>query len=295
MSLRHEMISALCLLDGEKGRSLFKFSSDEELLTATAQEPANPSAKLTRRQIKEKLLKIAQSSKTSPFNEIHPEWILEKLEGESPRVLKFVNERWSGKESRMSAELSEIVWRLVERKIDLPEKVPAQGSFGFENMSWLQEDELKVLFHELGVREIIKAFQGVPHKILKPFFARFSLKEATDLRRRIEMPGSKFSEVERSKAQKNILSLSLDEKNHDEIMHDIGIAVFMKATSIDDEKWMEWIFQKFPPLMGYRLKRDYFENRSEQKGLLQRERESILATVVDLADQKRIRRYWKAR
>lgn len=295
MSLRHEMLSALCLLDHEKGRTLFQFSSDEALLNEEAQVSGTQNSKLSRRQVKEKLLKIAQSAKTSPFNEIHPEWILEKLEGESPRVLKFVNDKWSGKEIKMSPEIADLVWKLVERKIDLPEKVPAHGSFGFENISWLQEDELKILFHELGVCEIVKAFQGVPNKILKPFFARFSLKEATDLRHRIERSGFKLSETERSKAQKNILNLTLEEKTHDEIMYDIGVTVFMKATALEDEKWMEWIFQKFPPSIGYQLKRTYFEHRSEDLLDLKRSREAILAVMVDLAEHNKIRRYWKAR
>ncbi|QQR79683.1 MAG: hypothetical protein IPJ69_10045 [Deltaproteobacteria bacterium] len=220
---------------------------------------------------------------------------MEKLEGESPRVLKLVNDKWSGKDIKMSPEIADLVWKLVEKKIDLPEKVPAHGSFSFENISWLQEDELKTLFHELGACEIAKAFQGVPNKILKPFFARFSLKEATDLRHRIEKSGYKFSETERSQAQKNILNLSIEEKTHDEIMYDIGVTVFMKSTSTEDEKWMEWIFQKFPPSTGYQLKRAYFENRSEDLTTVKRSRESILGIVVNLADQNKIRRYWKAR
>ncbi|QQR79682.1 MAG: hypothetical protein IPJ69_10040 [Deltaproteobacteria bacterium] len=67
MSLRHEMLSALCLLDHEKGRSLFQFYSEEALLDEEAQATGNQNSKLSRRQIKEKLLKIAQSSKASPL------------------------------------------------------------------------------------------------------------------------------------------------------------------------------------------------------------------------------------
>ncbi len=299
-SIRQEMLVALSLL--EKDQNLFQFSAEQEdleELSATLEKSQN--SKTNRRQLKEKFLKIvqvAQATKASPFQDIHPEWILEALEGESARVMKLVNDKWSGKESKLSPDIAALVWKLVESKLDLPQKTAVQGAFGFPNISWLQEDELKILFQEIGLSEIIKAFQGVPGKIIKPFLARFSLKEATDLRKRIEDAHSHFSEkaqADRAEAQKTILSISMEDKTRDEVLYDIGVIVFMRATCAADATWMPLIYQKFPPALGYPLKRAYLDEQAEDESSVRKSRDRILKIVVELAEKGKIRRYWKAR
>ena len=302
-SIRQEMLVALSLL--EKDQNLFQFSAEQEdleELSATLEKSQN--SKTNRRQLKEKFLKIvqvAQATKASPFQDIHPEWILEALEGESARVMKLVNDKWSGKESKLSPDIGALVWKLVESKLDLPHKTAVQGAFGLPKISWLQEVELKILFEEIGLREIIKAFQGGPRKIIKPFLARFSLKEATDLRKRIEDAHSHFSEkaqaalTDRAEAQKTILSISMEDKTRDEVLYDIGVIVFMRATCAADATWMSLIYQKFPPALGYPLKRAYLDEQAEDESSVRKSRDRILKIVVELAEKGKIRRYWKAR
>lgn len=296
-ALRQEMLVALSLLEGHK--DLFQFSAEQEVLEKISHTlEKNQAPQINRRQLKENFLKIAQkaqSEKASPFQDIHPEWILEALEGESGRVMKLVHDKWAGKESPVSSDVAALVWKLVETKLDLPQKTIVQGAFDFPNISWFQHDELKILFQEVGLAEIVKAFQGVPGKILKPFLARFSLKEATDLRKRIEEASIHFSEKDRSEAQKTILSIPMDGKTRDEVLYDIGVVVFMRAASEADAAWMPLLYQKFPPALGYPLKRAYLNRQFSDEKTLKRTRDHILKIVVELTEKGKIRRYWKAR
>jgi hypothetical protein len=300
---RREILARLCLMgEGEKGLDLLAFASKEDEAG------------------KEQLGRVRRLSHLRPVSvleEIHPGWILEKLRGESPRLLGLVCRFVTGEKAQylishlapeerkrlpkvresydLSPQLVEIVRELVEKSlaVSLPQR--AGEAFGFSHIAWMRDDDLRTFFRDLGLEEIRKAFAEVEPQIFRAFLARFSPAEAKEIRGRIET-GKAVSLEEKRAAQKHLVSLSLEngELPPDALFREIGYSVFARALSPDDRDWAEWICQKLAPEDGYRLKRMVQERTASQpETTLQERKEKILHRLSLLAQKGLIRRYWK--
>ena len=131
---RNELVASLCLMDEGGGRNLFIHASaqDEQELNRIADRIAKEGTP------GEEFHKLKRSHPASALTEVHPGWILEKLEGESPRILgllcrflpgdrvKFLIDHLPASKKkllpkinesyRISSEIGEIVRGLVEKK-----------------------------------------------------------------------------------------------------------------------------------------------------------------------------------
>src|SRR5205085_2215150 len=107
---------------------------------------------------------------------------------------------------------------------------------------------------------------------------------------RIEGGGDVSIEA-RKKAQKHVVSLSLEDLSSEPLFREIGFSVFAKALSAEDCEWVDLICQKLVPEEGYRLKR-IIQQTEEPEGAAERKQE-ILNRVSVLGRKGSIRRYWR--
>ncbi len=313
---RTELLAALCLMnEGENARALFAFASetDEPELGKVADRLLRE-GEVDSNALMARIRKLRGFSLGSGFSDIHPGWILEKLEGESPRVLGLLCRFLTGDkikyliehlpESRrkllpkvnesykVSSQVSEIVRALAEKRLTF--SVPRQGgAFSFAHLTVLKTDDLRALFRDLGIEEIRKAFKDVEPQVLRAFLARFVPKMAREIRERIEHGGSVPRDVHQE-AQRHLVSLPLEKLPVEEIFREIGYSAFAYALEVEDRAWADMIYHKLPPEEGYRLKRvmqDTVKRRAF--AAVEARRQEILARVAFLAKTGAIRKYWK--
>lgn len=311
---RQEMLAALCLIgEGEAGRKLFAFAGKKEQpeLDVIAGRICE-GEKVKRKELLGRIQKIAQLNRFSLLEEIHPGWIMEKLQNESPRVIGLLCRFLSGEKAQylighlsvedrnrlpklndsylVAPEIVEIVRHLVEKKLNIAPLPRLSGNFSFTHIALLRSEDLRIFFWDLGLEEIRRAFHDVDPQMFRAFLARFSTKEAKEIRERIES-GGKVTVEEKREAQRHLVSLTLEHLPSDALLREIGYSVFSRALFPAESAWVERICQKLSPTEGYRLKRVLQEPKSvaspEQK------REEIMKRLFSLAKSGLIRYYWR--
>lgn len=262
-----------------------------------------------------RLQKAKQTAPVSGLHQVHPGWILEKLEEESPLVLgilcrflpgdkvKYILEHLPlakrkkmpklSDSYRVPARISEIIREGVEKKF--PHEIPEQtgSSFSLPHVCLMRTDDVKTLFRDLGLEEIRKAFKDADPHVLKAFLARFVPKIAKEIKERLEY-GGKVAAGVRQEAQKHLVTLPLEKLPVEGLFVEIGYSVFARALLPEDISWAEMIYQKLPPDEGYRLKRTLHETVAARPSAgIQEKKNQILARITALAEKGLIRRYWK--
>ncbi len=314
---KNELVAALCLMhEGETGPALFAFASpqDEKDLIAISARLGKEGA-IDPDDVLARIQKTKRTQLTSGLDQVHPGWILEKLEGESPLVLGIVCRNLSGDKVKyliehlpeaerrrlpkvsesyhVSSQIAEIVKEGVERKFayNLPEAV--DSSFSLPHVTLIKPDDLKTLFWDLGLEEIRKAFRDSDPNVLKAFLARFSPKMAKEIRDRIQYGGAVPTDVHQE-AQKHLVTLPLEKLPVERLFVEIGYSVFARALGPEDFEWAEIVYQKLPPEEGYRLKRVMTETvPAKSHPSLQTKKDLILGRIYHLVEKGQIRRYWK--
>ncbi len=315
--MNHQFLAAFCLMksSGIKGENLFSFVSENEepqLHKIAESFLKNPSI-----DFKECVKHLRQVShlQTSSLDEIHPGWILEKLKDESPRILGLLCRFLTGDKVRyilnhlpvqernkipkikeafcIPPVLLSLIQTLIEKKVHVTMPSRSGETFSLEHLAWFKEEDLKILFKDLGLEEIRQAFYEVSPKILRPFLARFSLSEATEIRRRLDH-GGRVSVENKKKSQKHILSLKLESLSSQNLISEIGCSVFASALLSEDKSWAEIVCQKVSPEEGYRLKRMIQEADSHKTlSEVQASRNEILTRIRMLGEKGLIKRYWR--
>lgn len=315
-----EMLAALCLIgDGEKGKDLFAFASlrDHEGLLRIADRICRD-GEIHRKEILGRIQRTRRLSGFSALQEIHPGWIAEKLGGESPRLfgllcrflpgdkVRYLIHQLSGGRSltqwpkmnesyRVAPEIVEIVRRLIEVQLTPPVSLPEGDSFSFFHIARMKGDDVRVLFWDLGLEEIRRAFQGVEPRVLRAFLSRFSPKEAGEISGRIRH-GANVPGDRRRSAQRHLVSLPLGPVSAGDLLREIGYSVFAQALSPEEGAFGELVCEKLSPEEGYRLKRVIQESVAS-RGIpsqgVPENKEEILGRLSWLAEKGIIRRYWK--
>lgn len=314
---RNELIACLCLMnEGKQGRELFTFASppDEAELNKIADRLGREGISDTDDMMAQ-IRKLKGARVASGLGEIHPGWILEKLEGESPRVLgilcrflpgdkvKFLIDHLPSSERkrlpkvnesyRISPPIAEIVRSLVEKKLALSVPRSEGASFSLPHAALMKTDDIRTLFRDLGLEEIRKAFTNVEPRVLKAFLARFSPAMAKEVRGRIDHGRAVTPEAKRE-AQGHLVSLPMEKLPLEEMLREIGYSALARALSPTDLPWAEMICQKLPPEEGYRLKRVFQDQVAGRPSMILEEKKSeILGRIFILAEKGLIRRYWK--
>ncbi|GEM_PF-3105293 len=316
-----EILAALCLMkDGAEARDLFAFLSAHDQQKLEQISKSSPHQKES--DVKEFLNRFQKVKKIKSFSlldEIHPGWILDKLEDESPRVLGLLCRFLPGDRAReliqylplsirqklpklnesyrVSPDILDIVKRLVEKKLSYAIYPPEDSSFSFAHIAWMKPDDLRKLFYDLGLDEVRKAFFRVEPTTLRTFLSRFPTHEAKEIRQRIEHGGA-VSLAKKQESQKHLLLLHLEHFSAEELILEIGYSVFARALMVEEKKWADVICHKMEPKEGVRFKRLVQESISQVADHLgiqgiQERKEAILQRVSVLMDKKSICRYWK--
>ncbi len=314
---KNEIVAALCSLQGDQGKRLFAFSSpeDEENLNQIAERFSAGSPDSGPEALLKRAASLRRIAPQSLLNDIHPGWLLEVLEGESPRVIGVMCRFLSGDKVRyildrlspeirvqmptvnesyfVSSAVADIVRSSIEKRFSFPETAP-EGAFSFSHIVLMKGDDLRALFRDLGLEEIRKAFHKVEPDVLRAFLTRFHPKLAREIRERIDHPGS-VAPAARAEAQKHVVSLPLDRMPVEDILRDIGYSFFAQAVEETEVSWMQALCLRLAPEEGYRLKRflrDYAGKRSQ--GAIASKREEILKRISILMEKGIVKRYWKA-
>ncbi len=303
-------------MNGEKGGELFRFASaeDERVLGQIAARLQKEGI-LDDEDVVARLVKGYRVRRPSVFEEFHPGWIRERLEGESPRVLgvicrflpgdkiKYLLDRLTARERKLfpkvnesykiAPDVAELVRLLVEKKLSFSLPIDAGGVFSFSHIALMRSDDLRTLFRDLGLEELRRAFSEVDSKVLKAFLARFAPPVAREIRGRIDF-GVKTPPSRRREAQKHLVGISMENVSAEELLREIGYSVFVRALAAEDRPLGDYLYQKISPEEGHRLKRALSEtSQSRPVDIIRSMQEEILGRIRVLADKGLIRPYWK--
>ncbi|MBI2500729.1 MAG: hypothetical protein HYW02_04555 [Deltaproteobacteria bacterium] len=311
--MRQEMLAGMAsVLSGADGEKLFRFAApkEEEPLRRLFQRYLrNP---VDREALRLKLENWERFGKRMALEEIHPGWILEKLRGESPRLLSLLPHFLSSSKTEallhqlnfeerqfisepardLSPGLLAVVRSLIEKKIGEPAVLKSDEPFSFDHLSCLRSGDLQALFKDLGQEEFCRAFAHVDGQIQRAVLTRFSLGDVREIRRRLKASESVTTE-KRRQAQRHILSLSFGEVSPDHLLRDIGFSVFVRAVSLDKIDWADSLCQKLSVTDGYGLKRLLQEKRMKGEEGSKELCDEIMGRLYVLATQGKIQRYWK--
>lgn len=300
---QQKVLASLCMTAGERGKRLFAYSRDQAALESLTRRWRGEAEAIKR------IKKLAALSRHSLVSEIHPGWILEKLGGESPRLLNVLRHFLSAEqiqylrahlpqqarrlfqeEGVVDPQVLEVVRPLIEKKLGLTVPLQLGGSFGFPHLGWMKASDLKVLFRQLGLREVGHAFCGVDGKMLRTFLSRFPLHLVQEIRSFLHKVGV-VPESDRQKAQGHLVSLALDQIPAERLFEEVGYSVFARALSPAERNYFEIIVLRFRPQEGYRLKRFIEESRVGVETAVYQQQ--ILQMVISLAEQGLIQKFWR--
>lgn len=302
---QQKVLASLCMTAGERGKRLFAYSRDQAALESLTRRWKGEAEAIRR------IKKLAALSRHSLVSEIHPGWILEKLGGESPRLLNvlrhFLNAEqiqylrahlppqarrlFQEEKGLVDPQVLEVVRPLIEKKLGLTVPLQLGGSFGFPHLGWMKASDLKILFRQLGLREVGHAFCGVDGKMLRTFLSRFPLHLVQEIRSFLHKVGV-VAALDRQQSQAHLVSLSLDQIPAERLFEEVGYSVFARALSPAERNYFEIVVLRFRPQEGYRLKRFIDESRvgGEEMAIY---KQQILQMVISLAEQGLIQKFWR--
>lgn len=308
-NLRHEMLVALSLARGRGGK-LFRFAASQEEVSLGRLARFLEQQGLDREALTHRIENLSRFGHRLAFEEIHPAWLLEHLKGESSRVIHLVGHFLSkpkvgyllshlAPEERepvaaqrpVPPEIIQLVQRSVERKVGMLPMFRPDGPFSFTHLACLKGEDLKTLFKEVGMEEAVRALSGVEPHLLRAFLSRFPHVQVEEIRRRLNTRG--VTPQERTRAQQNILALSLEQTPPDRLFLEIGFSVFARSLGPTEWAWAEGLSQKFSVAEGYRLRRLIRERKGSKTKEEPGRKEEILTQLALLGRQGKIQRYWK--
>ena len=318
LTKRQQMLAyTMLMVEGERFEPLLQFLPQEEggalkeFAHSIWSQKKEGGAKIVLQKIKE----VFVQKKISILSEIHPGWIVEKLRDESPRILgvlcrylpgdtvKYLIKNLPAEQAKQLPKMSKafglsselILWikNILEKKFAHPHLPEPDRSFSFSHIGWINGDDLRTLFRELGLEEIRKGFSKVDFQSLKVFFSRFSSEDTRELKGRI-IDSPSCSPEEKKRAQKHLVSMELQALDAETLFYEIGFSYFSQAILPGESCWAEAICQKLSPHEGYVLKRFIQENNGKaSEAQANRAREDILKRVFYLTEKRAIRKYWQ--
>lgn len=257
------------------------FSPQESLSLGSAAKAFLERTKDVKREILVgELRRLATESRRSPLAEIHPDWLLEELKKESPRIIATVLRHLSGDSVRyildrlpaqvlsqmpplsqvfgIDQDLVSVLKKKFESQFYCPPPIRAiPGGLPFESLHLLPGAKLRVLFAEVGFREMAMAFGSLNQKTIDVILKRLSSRHAEILKGKIAEGVGR--EGERLKqAQAHLLDLDLASASSEFLILEAGLYVYSKAALSEHLEGSRLIQQKCPLVLG-RLLKKYIE------------------------------------
>ncbi len=313
---RRRAFSALAVRrDGETARALLDYMTDREskacsdLIKRFEKQPRRDQA------LEQLIRQMIASERFSSIAEVHPDWILERLKSEPPRVVGLILRSLPSNHVRNLLErlppmLRERIPNMVESFAVDPKVLEVirkrfesnfkpmrisrlVGRPGFEHLYFLKSEEITELVHELGLWEMAIALSGMSQKALHMIFNRLDLKDAKRLKRRIDEIKGISTELYRQ-ARFNLLEIEGRHEGSERMLFSVGLVALACAAREDDVPFLELLMQKLEPASGYLLKRFIDEHKKRINVAVASERQMIiLKLVAQLASEGHISAEWK--
>lgn len=219
------------------------------------------------------------------IGEVHPAWLAQVLEHESPLVVGLLLRYLPSRHVRYLMEhlperlkralpnlletfaVSPAVFQLVRRIFEahfVPMR-PAQTitTFHFSDLVHLGTDELEVLLRDAGIHELALAFYTMDRQALQIVFNRMQFRDAKALKERIQSLADLHAGLERD-AKYTIFEIGIDVGGSEAMLREIGVHGVAKAVGPDEARMVGTLRQKLPPRLGYLLSRlvDHYRART---------------------------------
>ena len=316
---RQHIVAALSFLEDESPEDFLSYLNNSEASEFKKVIASYDEIHEKKDYAKRQLQKMLAHNRFSSIAEVHPAWVLEKLQTESPRVIGVILRYLPPRHMRY------IIEHLPEKiRSELPDMVDAfvipeavlevirdrfeqnfapmkfahpQGQLEFKDLYYLKFEELEDLFIDLGIHEIALAMNSMSRRAVKMLLNRFSLKDAKLLQRRIKSTGLNKDKVEFEalchSARMTILDAASEHVGSKQLFLDVGIANFARCYQADVETLYQFILQKIPPEMGFMLKRELMQKAGQtQADQILTRQNIVLDRVVELATNKQIDPSW---
>jgi len=239
----------------------------------------------------------AQKEK-SPLSQLHPDWVLEALLMENPRMVATILRYLPGEmaryvidhfpEERLQAlpslsesfalepSLAQVLKHLFEEQFQIPQTRSLHEGISFEMIPHLSRIELEKFFRKVGVCEMAKALSTLHEKAVSIILNRLPPSDTKDIQAFMTQLGQ-FTPARLRQAQTHLLAIEVEKGPPEYLLIETGFYVYSKAVLPIDEPGVLLIRRKFPKNLGFLLKRyvtKHLETNTEK--MASRYREEIV-------------------
>ncbi len=297
------MISVL--RDRSGAANLISFLSPQEQgILGRALETVLSKTKAEKQEIiLDELKKLSVRARRSFLSEINPEWILNLLENESPRMLATILRYLPGEQVHtilenlpaatlqampaysetfsLDPDLVQILKRRFEQNFVSPLYAGRSNKrFTFDILHLLPTVRLKMLFVELGLCELAMAFSTLNEKTVTLLFQRLTSRDATLIKMRMDEKKEGISEERLKKAQSHLMSLDVKKESSETLILEAGFFVFSKAVLPENLNAVLFMVQKFSMKTGNLLQHYVDKNLpANSEKTVARYRQEIMASA----------------
>lgn len=298
------------LLDGDGALALLSFlqTGERNILEPALKELLTLSKPERNKTIVSEMKQLKEEATKSPLAEIHPDWILEALVKEPPRVIAIVlkylpSEHVRSILDRLPPEVLQNLPRLsqlshMDEELFLTMRSDFENRFrvsdtwsgpvghSFESIPHLSRFKLEMMFRELGYAELAMAILSLNEKGIDFILARLEKKEATILKRHVEQK-RKVPLLRLKQAQSHFLSLDLNRTSTEGLVMDAGFFVFSKSLLPQDSQAILLMKRHFSKIVANQLQKYIDKNQPiNTEKTVARYREEILNIVLGLVGQE---------
>jgi len=295
------MVMIACLSEREEAFELFHFlpqTMESRLVEYTRELLMLPKKDFQHYMVKE-FRKLREKEKVQLPAQLDLGWIQESLKQENPFVgihlirslgQSKVKQILQGMPSAFLKRLSQFdskVYLEPELLKILQKKFFAQFEFRVPSKDF-SENSLQVLFHlkmdflvdflsQIGLERLAYAFKGLNKTALKALFNRLPLKDAKRLQSLVKSL-EKVPSREISESQSLLLNLNLEAIEPENLFYEVGVAYVSKGFTREDKELLKAIQLRFPPKVGYLLKRYVEQSRVRENSAV---RQRVLKYVEE--------------
>lgn len=313
---RLRIVAALAVLrDGDASALLAEYVAEEDRSMFSEHVSSFLGSKDRDAKMEKIVRQMVARERFTNLAEVHPAWILERLVEETPRIIgiilralpvKHVTYILKNMPPMLRAQIPNIVESfavpvpvldVIRRRFErhfLPVRVSRSvRAAGFENIYYLNEEELCELIREVGLTELAMALSGLPGRTLAFVFNRLKVKDAKRLKQKMgEVKGGSIDLIRQ--ARSTIFEVRGSHLGPDKMLLRIGLAALAMAIHPDEFHLIRLLQQRLEPSDGYLLKRFVDERRTRAHGeTAEIRRNLILDSITSLAKEGRIDPSWK--
>ncbi len=257
------------LADRSNAQNLIPFlNSDDQVVVGPALSRLLIKNKEEKKQIVlDELKRLLMEAHRSFLSEIHPDWIVKSLEGESGRVIATIlrylpselayavlenlpEEKLKtlppiNQTFEIDPELAGVLKKKFEEKFIPPGILSASSKrLTFDTIPLLSPLKLQLLFKEVGMREVAMALSTLNESTVDEILQRMSAREARVLKQRL-LTKEKILSERLKQAQGHLVSLDLQKKDPENLLMEAGFFVYSKAVTPNQSTGVRIIQQKF--------------------------------------------------